>query len=58
MNYKKTEKLRESVLNELQEKICEKLPQLNKSKIDIILENFEEYLVSTFQRYGLTLAKF
>lgn len=56
-NISESEKLRESVLHELQEKLCEKLPQLNKSKIDTILENFEEYLALTFQRYGLTLAK-
>lgn len=56
-NIHEIEKLRETVLNELQEKICSTLADLSKSKIDSVLENFEDYLSSTFQRYGLDLAK-
>ncbi len=56
-NIDKIDELRNSILNELKNKIYEKIPDLDSTKMDLLLENFEDLLSSTFVKYGITLAK-
>lgn len=56
-NIDEMDELRNSILNELKNKINEKIPDLDSAKMNLLLENFEDLLSSTFAKYGITLAK-
>ena len=56
-NDSEVETIRNNVFNELRKTISEKISNIPKTQVDLIIANFEELLKDTFNRYGIQAAR-